>query len=82
VSGSTGTAACGAWSYATDIGDWAKESVDVCLKVVYRDLDPNITEFADRPVAYDADASKAARRRAALAGYRLGVELKGLFGEK
>jgi hypothetical protein len=64
------------------IEDWAKESVDLCLKVVYRDLDPNIKEFADRPVAYDADATKAARRRAALAGYRLAEELKGLFGEK
>jgi hypothetical protein len=67
---------------AMNIGDWAKESVDLCLKVVYRDLDPNITEFQDRPVAYDADATRAARRRAALAGYRLGQELKGLFGEK
>jgi hypothetical protein len=67
---------------AMNIGDWAKESVDLSLRVVYRDLDPNITEFADRPVAYDADATRAARRRAALAGYRLGQELKGLFGEK
>jgi hypothetical protein len=67
---------------AMNIGYWAKESVDLCLKVVYRDLDPNITEFQDRPVAYDADATRAARRRAALAGYRLGAELKGFFGEK
>jgi hypothetical protein len=67
---------------AMNIGDWAKESVDLCLKVVYRDLDANITEFQDRPIAYDTDSTRAARRRAALAGYRLGQELKGLFGEK
>jgi S1/P1 Nuclease len=64
---------------ATNIGDWAKESVALSIKTVYRDLDPYITEFADRPVAYDADATKAARRRAALAGYRLANELKDCF---
>lgn len=61
------------------IRDWAEESVRVSLKTVYNNLDPEITNFADRPVGYDADASKAARRRAALAGYRLAEELKGLF---
>ncbi len=63
----------------TNIEHWAKESVDVCLKVVYRDLDPEITHFAELPVAYEADATRAARKRAALAGYRLGDELKRLF---
>ena len=44
-----------------------------------KNLDPAITKFADRPVCYEADARRAARRRAALAGYRLADELKRLF---
>jgi hypothetical protein len=63
----------------TQIKDWDEESVQISLKTVYRDLDPNIVEFADRPVAYDAEATKAARRRAATAGYCLAEGLKGLF---
>jgi hypothetical protein len=63
-----------------DIGEWAEESVGVCLKTVYNNLDPAITNFADQPVGYEADAEKVARRRAALAGYRLADELKRLFG--
>jgi hypothetical protein len=51
-------------------------------KTFYRDLDPNVTEFADRLVAFDADARKAARRRAALAAYRLANELERLFGAR
>ena len=39
---------------------------------------PNITTFADKPLGYEADAARAARRRAATAGYRLGRELKRL----
>lgn len=30
-----------------NIGQWAKESIEVCLKTFYRDLDPNITRFQD-----------------------------------
>jgi hypothetical protein len=52
------------------------------LKVVYRDLDPEITNFHELPVAYDAEARKAARRRAALAGYRLADELNRLFARQ
>jgi hypothetical protein len=62
-----------------DIKQWAEESADLSLKTVYRDLDPGITRFVDRPVGYDADARRAARRRAALAGYRLADELNRLF---
>ena len=47
----------------------------LAVDVAYRDLDPNVTSFADLPVAYEADAARAARRRAATAGYRLGREL-------
>jgi len=64
----------------TNIGQWAEESVRACLTTVYRHLDPNITRFEDKPIGYEADARRAARRRAALAGYRLAVELKLLFG--
>lgn len=65
-----------------NIGDWAEEGVGISLKTVYNNLDPEITSFADRPVGYDADAERVARRRAALAGYRLADELKRMFGEK
>jgi hypothetical protein len=64
-----------------NIEQWAQESVQLSLKTVYRNLDPNITNFADRPVGYDADAQRVARRRAALAGYRLADELKRLFAK-
>jgi hypothetical protein len=65
-----------------NIGDWAQESVGLSLKTVYNNLDPNIVNFVDRPVGYDADAERAARRRATLAGYRLANDLKRLFAEK
>jgi len=51
----------------------------ISLKTVYNNLDPEITNFVDVPVGYDADARRAARRRVALAGYRLADELKRLF---
>ncbi len=60
----------------TSIRDWAEESVQICLKTVYHNLDPEITEFAPVPAGYEADALQAARKRAALAGYRLADELK------
>ena len=66
----------------TNIRDWAEESVEISLKTVYNNLDPEITTFVDVPVGYDADARKAARMRVALAGYRLAEELKKLFGEQ
>ncbi len=65
----------------TNIGQWAEESVEVALKTVYNDLDPEIARFVDPPVGYEADAVRAARRRAALAGYRLADELKRLVAD-
>jgi hypothetical protein len=65
----------------TNIRDWAEESVQVSLKTVYNNLDPEITKFAYLPVGYEAGATRAARRRAAVAGYSLADELKSLFGE-
>ena len=65
-----------------NIRDWAEESVELSLSTVYKNLDPNITQFFDRPVGYEADAQRVARRRVALAGYRLAEELKRLFAEK
>lgn len=59
-----------------NIRDWAEESIAASIQQVYHDLDPNILNFAEAPVGYDADARKVARRRAALAGYRLAEELK------
>jgi hypothetical protein len=54
----------------TNIRGWAEESVRVSRKTVYRNLDPEITAFADLPVGYEADAKRVARRRVTLAGYR------------
>ena len=64
----------------TNIRDWGEESVQISLKTVYNNLGPEITNFVDVPVGYDADARRATRRRVALAGYRLADELKKLFG--
>jgi hypothetical protein len=58
-----------------DIGKWAEESAKLAVDVAYRNLDANITRFADKPLGYEADAVRAARMRAATAGYRLGREL-------
>ena len=66
----------------TNIRDWAEESVQISLKTVYKNLDPEITNFADVPVGYEADAQRAARSRVALAGYRLAEELKRLFASE
>jgi hypothetical protein len=63
------------------IRDWAEENVQISLKTVYNNLDPEITTFADLPVRHEADATRVARRRATLAGYTLANELKRLFGE-
>jgi hypothetical protein len=60
----------------TNIRDWAEESVQICLKTVYTNLDPETINFKAVPAGYDDAAQKAARRRAALAGYRLADELK------
>lgn len=65
----------------TEIRDWADESVQVAVKTAYSNLDAAQTRFADLPVGYAADARRAARRRAALAGYRLADELNRLFGQ-
>ena len=54
----------------TNIRDWAEESVQISLKTVYNNLDPEITNFVDVPVGYDADARRAARMRVALAAHR------------
>jgi hypothetical protein len=63
----------------TSIEAWAEESVALSLRTVYHNLDPKITEFPDAPIGYQADAQRAARRRVALAGYRLAEELTRLF---
>jgi hypothetical protein len=65
-----------------NIRDWAEESVELSLGTVYKNLDPNIVTFYDRPLGYEADAQRVTRRRVALAGYRLAEELKRLFPEK
>jgi hypothetical protein len=61
------------------MNDWARESVDSALRVVYRNLPADQATFADLPIGYEADATREARKRAALAGYRLASELRRLF---
>jgi hypothetical protein len=51
----------------TNIKDWVEESVQICLKTVYRNLDPEIANFVDLPVGYEVDAKRAARRWAVVA---------------
>jgi hypothetical protein len=65
-----------------NIRHWAEESVELSLGTVYKNLDPNIVTFSDRPLGYEADTQRVTRRRVALAGYRLAEELKRLFPEK
>ena len=65
----------------TNIREWAEESVRISLETVYHDLDPEITNFDAVPMEYDSAAQQAARKRIALAGYRLAAELKRLLGE-
>lgn len=55
-----------------------REGVDLAVKVAYRNLPAEQIEFVDFPVGYKADASRAARRQVALAGYRLADLLKSL----
>ncbi len=52
--------------------------MQISLKTVYNNLGPEITNFAAVPAGYDAEALKAARKRVALAGYRVADELKRL----
>lgn len=65
-----------------NIRDWAEESIEICLGTVYKNLDPDIPQFFDLPIGYQADAQRVARRRVAVAGYRLADELKRLCAEK
>jgi hypothetical protein len=64
-----------------DVRVWAQESVDAARDTVYRDLDPEVASYDELPVAYEAEAQKLARRRIALAGYRLAEVLNDLFGD-
>ncbi len=64
-----------------DVRVWARESVDAARDTVYRDLDPEVASYDELPVAYEAEAQKLARRRIALAGYRLAEILNDLFGD-
>jgi hypothetical protein len=66
----------------TNIREWAEESVEISLGTVYKNLDPNITRFADRPVGYEADARRVARRRVAVVGYRLADLLERILSGK
>jgi hypothetical protein len=64
-----------------DVRVWARESYDAAKETAYRDLDPEVTSYDELPVAYEAEAQKLARRRIALAGYRLAEVLEDLFDD-
>lgn len=66
----------------TNVRDWAEESVKISIKTVYNNLDPETTSFADVPVGHEADTTRAARRRAALAGCRLANEFEEIVASK
>jgi hypothetical protein len=69
-------ASFGALAAVTDVDSWARESAQIAVSTSYENLDPSLTSFADLPLGYQADARNAARRRVALAGYRLADVLK------
>ena len=58
---------------------WALESLVLAKSTVYQGLDPLVDNHSDFPVGYRASAEKAARRRAAMAGYRLADQLRTMF---
>jgi hypothetical protein len=64
-----------------DVRVWTRESIEAARETVYRDLDPEVASYEELPVAYEAEAQKLARRRIALAGYRLAEVLNDLFGD-
>jgi hypothetical protein len=64
-----------------DVRAWWLESAEAARESVYRDLDPEVASYEELPVAYEAEAQKLARRRIALAGYRLAEVLNDLFGD-
>jgi hypothetical protein len=64
-----------------DVRVWCRESYEAARETVYRDLDPEVTSYDELPVVYEAEAQKLARRRIALAGYRLAELLDDLFGD-
>jgi hypothetical protein len=64
-----------------DVRVWSRESFEAARETVYRDLDPEVSSYEELPVAYEAEAQKLARRRIALAGYRLAELLSDLFGD-
>jgi hypothetical protein len=64
-----------------DVYVWCRESIDAARETVYRELDPEVASYEALPVAYEAEAQKLARRRIALAGYRLAELLNDLFGD-
>ncbi len=60
----------------TVIGDWVEETVQISLKTVYNNLDPQIMNFVDARVDYDADAQRIAWKRIATARYRTAEDFK------
>lgn len=67
---------------ADDFRSIGLEGVGLATGLVYRDLDPAFGRFEELPVGYAADAEKAARRRVALAGYRLADLLRSMLGDR
>lgn len=66
----------------TQFEGWVQESVVLSRRYVYRNLDPFVMEFSEMPVGYDADARRLARRRMALAGYRLADVLREVYQQQ
>ena len=57
----------------TNIRDWAEESVQISLNTGYNNLDPEITNFVDVPVGYDADAQRCCQAKGGTGGVSAGT---------
>jgi S1/P1 Nuclease len=68
-----------------DLGDWATESFDLAVEKTYGPLGDDVDSdggVTDLPEGFEDMAQAVAKRRLALAGYRLAEELKTLYSAR
>lgn len=70
------------WKVA-EVGEWVRESHDLAVENAYRDAQGNsLTQFAEPDDKYRERAQEIARRRVAMAGYRLAALLNSIYPEQ
>ncbi|HEV7902221.1 MAG TPA: S1/P1 nuclease [Pyrinomonadaceae bacterium] len=70
------------WKVA-EVGEWVRESHDLAVENAYRDAQGNsLTQFAEPDEKYRERAQEIARRRVAMAGYRLAALLNSIYPEQ